>query len=91
MQQYRQCLRECRYQGLPNDRCCVQVCCFQMLEIITFNSTEDYESGNVTIDLSTVDINWRGLVNSFLLSVGDDPVYSKCHMKNNDFNNSERT
>lgn len=45
------------------------------LEVIKYNMTLDEETNIEYPDPSSVDVNWIGLANSFLLSVGNDTVF----------------
>lgn len=81
--QYDSCTETCATEdSLSHDRCCIMVCCLNMLTIL----------GSTT---EKTDVRKEGLVYSFLLSVGNDtswlPVVensvSRCHSQFSEANN----
>lgn len=90
MWQYKICVKECKAQDRANERCCILPCCFRFLGVLNITKTTDPETNEEKV---TTDVDWNGLVYSFLLSVGNDtrwlPVVtdstSRCY---NDFSGS---
>lgn len=63
--QYDECLKKCTQKGHSFNHCCVFPCCFNKLGVLKVIYADD---GNVT----SVDVDWRGPVYSFMLSIGND-------------------
>lgn len=62
-------MTECHSDGNENvNDCCELTCCFQKLGVLTTQVNED--------ESKQVDVDWRGLVYSFLLSVGNDTLWT---------------
>lgn len=62
------CIAECEKSGRGKDRCCVTPCCFGIAGILNVIKNED---GSV----AQVDVDPRGLIYSYLLSVGNDTLW----------------
>lgn len=66
--QYRLCEAQCEKDGEKGKNCCILPCCLNTLGVMNTMVNEDGKK--------QIEVDWKGLVYSFLLSVGNDTQWT---------------
>lgn len=64
---YKVCYDKCSAIGKLYDTCCVYTCCLELLGVINYTAVIDETTNEIV--KKNIDVDWQGLVYSFLLSV----------------------